>query len=153
LASRQKQIAAHKNPFIPIAVSIIEVKIDHHNSIKRRWGLPTSRIPMLKSRHLNSERNFKVNKSELVDAIAADTEISKAAAQRALDSVVENIIKAVTKGDTVQLVGFGSFSTGKRAARTGRNPQTGEEIKIAAATTVKFSAGKSFKEAVNKKKK
>ena len=94
-----------------------------------------------------------MNKSELVDAIAADTELSKAAAQRALDSVVENIIKAVTKGDTVQLVGFGSFSTGKRAARTGRNPQTGEEIKIAAATTVKFSAGKSFKEAVNKKKK
>ena len=149
----QKRIAAHKNPFISIAVSFIEAKIDRHNSIKRRWGLPNSRIPMLKSRHLNSERNFKVNKSELVDAIAADTEISKAAAQRALDSVVENIIKAVTKGDTVQLVGFGSFSTGKRAARTGRNPQTGEEIKIAAATTVKFSAGKSFKEAVNKKKK
>ncbi|ALU87530.1 HU histone family DNA-binding protein [Herbaspirillum rubrisubalbicans M1] len=110
-------------------------------------------IPVLKSGHLNSERNFKVNKSELVDVIAADTEISKAAAQRALDSVIENIIKAVTKGDTVQLVGFGSFSTGKRAARTGRNPQTGEEIKIAAATTVKFSAGKAFKEAVNKKKK
>lgn len=60
-----------------------------------------------------------MNKSELVDVIAADTEISKAAAQRALDSVIENIIKAVTKGDTVQLVGFGSFSTGKRAARTG----------------------------------
>jgi|SRR5450830_933443 len=123
------------------------------NQLNIRWGLRNRRIPMLKSRHLNSERNFKVNKSELVDAIAADTEISKAAAQRALDSVVENIIKAVTKGDTVQLVGFGSFSTGKRAARTGRNPQTGEEIKIAAATTVKFSAGKSFKEAVNKKKK
>lgn len=108
---------------------------------------------MLKSPHLNSERNFNVNKSELVDAIAADTEISKATAQRALDSVAENIIKAVAKGGTVQLVGFGSFSTGKRAARTGRNPQTGEAIKIAAATTVKFSAGKSFKEAVNKKKK
>ena len=94
-----------------------------------------------------------MNKSELVDVIAADTEISKAAAQRALDSVIENIIKAVTKGDTVQLVGFGSFSTGKRAARTGRNPQTGEEIKIAAATTVKFSAGKACNEAVSRKKK
>lgn len=101
---------------------------------------------------LKKERITNVNKSELVDAIAADTDLSKAAAQRALDSVVENIIKSVTKGGTVQLVGFGSFSTGKRAARIGRNPQTGEEIKIAAATTVKFSAGKAFKEAVNKKK-
>jgi DNA-binding protein HU-beta len=94
-----------------------------------------------------------MNKTELIDAIATDCEISKAAAQRALESVVDNVIKAVTKGNTVQLIGFGSFSSGKRAARTGRNPRTGEAIKIAAAKTVKFTAGKAFKDAVNKKKK
>ncbi|WP_211474692.1 HU family DNA-binding protein [Collimonas humicola] len=94
-----------------------------------------------------------MNKTELIEAIATDSDISKAAAQRVLDSVVEHVIKVVTKGDTVQLIGFGSFSSGKRAARVGRNPSTGEEIKIAAAKTVKFSAGKAFKDAVNKKKK
>lgn len=94
-----------------------------------------------------------MNKTELVDAIAADCDISKASAQRALDSMIENIVKSVTNGDSVQLVGFGSFAAGKRAARTGRNPRTGEEIKIAAAKTVKFSAGKAFKDAVNKVKK
>jgi len=93
-----------------------------------------------------------MNKSEMIDAIAAECDLSKAAAQRALESVVENVIKAVSKGDTVQLIGFGSFSSGKRAARIGRNPQTGEEIKIAAAKTVKFTAGKAFKDTVNKKK-
>lgn len=94
-----------------------------------------------------------MNKTELIDAIAADADISKASAQRVLDSVIGHVIKAVTKGDTVQLIGFGSFSSGKRAARVGRNPRTGEEIKIAAAKTVKFTAGKAFKDAVNKKKK
>ncbi|MFJ2986227.1 HU family DNA-binding protein [Collimonas sp. NPDC087041] len=94
-----------------------------------------------------------MNKTELIEAIVTDSDISKAVAQRVLDSVVGHVIKAITKGDTVQLVGFGSFSSGKRAARVGRNPRTGEEIKIAAAKTVKFSAGKAFKDAVNKKKK
>lgn len=94
-------------------------------------------------------RNFHMNKTELVDAIATDCELSKAAAQRALESVLANVIGAVTKGDTVQLVGFGSFSSGKRAARTGRDPRTGKEIQIAAAKTVKFAAGKAFKDAVN----
>ncbi|WP_211460568.1 HU family DNA-binding protein [Collimonas silvisoli] len=94
-----------------------------------------------------------MNKTELIDAIAADADISKAGAQRVLDSVIDHVIKAVTKSDTVQLIGFGSFSSGKRAARVGRNPRTGEEIKIAAAKTVKFTAGKGFKNAVNKKKK
>ena len=73
--------------------------------------------------------------------------------QEAKDSsAIENIIKAVTKGDSVQLVGFGTFSQGKRSARTGRNPKTGEAIKIAASKTAKFSAGKAFKDAVNKRK-
>jgi DNA-binding protein HU-beta len=94
-----------------------------------------------------------MNKTDLIEAIATDCDISKAAALRALDSVIENVVKVITKGDTVQLVGFGSFSSGKRAARTGRNPRTGEAIKIAAAKTIKFSAGKAFKDTVNKKKK
>ena len=94
-----------------------------------------------------------MNKAELIDAIATDVELSKTGAQRVLDSVIRQVIKGVTKGDTVQLIGFGSFSSGKRAARIGRNPRTGEEIKIAAAKTVKFTAGKAFKDTVNKKKK
>ncbi|MFW9611049.1 MAG: HU family DNA-binding protein [Fluviibacter sp.] len=93
-----------------------------------------------------------MNKAELIEVIAKDAKLSKAAAQAALDATVAAVVKAVTKGDSVSLVGFGSFSSGKRAARTGRNPQTGETIKIPAAKTVKFSAGKAFKDAVNKRK-
>lgn len=91
-----------------------------------------------------------MNKMELIDAIAAECDLSKVAAQRALESVLNNVTKAVANGDAVQLVGFGTFASGKRAERTGRNPRTGEEIKIAAAKTVKFTAGKAFKDAVNK---
>ena len=91
-----------------------------------------------------------MNKTELIDAVAADCDLSKAAAQRAVESVLSQIVDAVAKGDSVQLVGFGTFANGTRAERTGRNPRTGEEIKIAAAKTVKFSAGKAFKDAVNK---
>ena len=91
-------------------------------------------------------------KSELVAAIAKDAELSNAATERALNSALENIKKTVAKGGTITLVGFGSFSSGKRAARTGRNPRTGEAIKIPATKTVKFTAGKGFKDAVNKKK-
>ncbi len=93
-----------------------------------------------------------MNKAELIEVIAKEAKLSKAAAQAALDATVAAVVKAVTKGDSVSLVGFGSFSSGKRAARTGRNPQTGETIKIPAAKTVKFSAGKAFKDAVNKRK-
>lgn len=92
-----------------------------------------------------------MNKTELIDAIAADCDLSKAAAQRAIESLLEHVIATVAKGDSVQLVGFGTFAAGSRAARTGRNPRTGEDIQIAAATTVKFSVGKAFKDAVNKK--
>ena len=98
-----------------------------------------------------------MNKSELVDAIAAGAEISKAAAARALDTAVETITKAVAAGDSVTLVGFGTFKASARAAREGKNPKTGEKIKIAATTVPKFSAGATFKAAVaaakNKKKK
>jgi DNA-binding protein HU-beta len=90
-----------------------------------------------------------VNKSDLVDAIAKSAELSKASAARALDATVDTIKKSLKKGDTVSLVGFGTFKVGKRAARNGRNPRTGATIKIKAAKVPKFSAGKGLKEAVN----
>ncbi|WP_310035762.1 HU family DNA-binding protein [Paraburkholderia graminis] len=97
---------------------------------------------------MEKERNM--NKQELVDAVAAATGQSKAAAADAIDAFVGTVTKAVTKGDAVQLIGFGSFSTGARAARVGRNPSTGAEMQIPAAKTVKFTAGKAFKDAVNR---
>jgi DNA-binding protein HU-beta len=90
-----------------------------------------------------------MNKSDLVDAISKSAELSKAAAARALDATVDTIKKALKKGDTVSLVGFGTFKVGKRAARNGRNPRTGATIKIKAAKVPKFSAGKGLKDAVN----
>ena len=86
-----------------------------------------------------------MNKQELIDAVAAQTGASKAQTGETLDTLLEVIKKAVSKGDAVQLIGFGSFGSGKRAARTGRNPKTGETIKIPAAKTVKFTAGKAFR--------
>jgi len=93
-----------------------------------------------------------MNKQELIDAIAGQTGQSKAQTGEMLDTTLDVIKKIVAKGDSLQLIGFGSFSSGKRAARVGRNPKTGEEIKIPAAKTVKFTAGKAFKDAVNNKK-
>ena len=90
-----------------------------------------------------------MNKQELIDAVAASTGDTKAATGATIDAILEAVTRAVTSGDPVQLVGFGSFSTGQRAARVGRNPATGAEIQIAAAKTVKFTAGKAFKDAVN----
>lgn len=92
-----------------------------------------------------------MNKQELIDAVAGETGASKAQTGETLDTVLEVIKKAVAKGEAVQLIGFGSFGAGQRAARTGRNPKTGETIEIAAAQTVKFTAGKAFKDVVNKK--
>ena len=90
-----------------------------------------------------------MNKSELIDAIAASADISKAAEGRALDSMVSSITDALKEGDQVTLIGFGTFAVKKRAARTGRNPQTGAEIKIAEANVPSFKAGKALKDAVN----
>ncbi|HEY0664562.1 MAG TPA: HU family DNA-binding protein [Gallionella sp.] len=90
-----------------------------------------------------------MNKSDLVEAIAKSADMPKAAAARALDATIESIKKALKKGDTVSLVGFGTFKVGKRAARNGRNPRTGATIKIKAAKVPKFSAGKGLKDAVN----
>jgi DNA-binding protein HU-beta len=85
----------------------------------------------------------------MIDAIATGADISKAAAGRALDSMVEAITSALKNGDTVNLVGFGSFMVRERAARTGRNPRTGATIEIAAAKNPSFKAGKALKDAVN----
>ncbi len=92
-----------------------------------------------------------MNKSELIDALATKAELSKAAAGRALDVLVEEIVSAVSKGDSVTLVGFGTFKSADRAAREGKNPKTGETIKIKATTVPKFSAGANFKEKVASK--
>ena len=91
-----------------------------------------------------------MNKQELIDAVASDVGISKSAAAETINAVLDAVSKAVAGGDSVQLIGFGTFATGERSARTGRNPQTGETIEIAAAKTVKFAAGKAFKDAVNR---
>ncbi|WP_416886526.1 HU family DNA-binding protein [Marinospirillum sp.] len=90
-----------------------------------------------------------MNKSELVDAIATQADLSKAAATRALDATLEAVTAALQKGDSVSLVGFGTFAVKERAARTGRNPKTGEEIQIAAAKVPSFKPGKGLKDAVN----
>ena len=90
-----------------------------------------------------------VNKSQLIDKIAEDADISKAAAGRALDSFINAVTGALANDDSVALVGFGTFAVRERTARTGRNPQTGETIQIAAATIPSFKAGKALKDAVN----
>ena len=90
-----------------------------------------------------------MNKGELIDAVAAATDDTKAGAGRAVDAVIESITGALKKGDTVTLIGFGTFKTAKRAARTGRNPQTGAVLKIPARTVPSFKAGAALKSAVN----
>lgn len=90
-----------------------------------------------------------MNKAELVSAIADTGELSKADAGRAIDALIEVIKKGLKKGDTITLVGFGTFSVRKRAARQGRNPQTGATIKIKASKNPAFKAGKALKDAVN----
>ena len=90
-----------------------------------------------------------MNKQDLVDVVAERADISKAAATRAIDSMVSAISDALSSGDQVSLVGFGTFSVKARSERTGRNPRTGEPIKIAAAKIPAFKAGKALKDAVN----
>jgi len=90
-----------------------------------------------------------MNKSDLVDAMASDAGISKAAAKSALDSLTANVTSALQKGGKVSLVGWGTWSVSNRAARTGRNPQTGAAIQIKAKNVVKFKAGAGFSSALN----
>ncbi len=90
-----------------------------------------------------------MNKTELVDAIAKQAGLSKKDSEAAVKAFTDVVSKALKKGDKVQLVGFGTFEVAKRAARTGRNPQTGKEMKIKASKAPKFKAGKALKDAVN----
>jgi|TARA_B100000161_G_C33238917_1_gene276168 DNA-binding protein HU-beta len=90
-----------------------------------------------------------LNKQELIDNMAESADISKAAAGRALDAMIDSISGALKKGDSLTLVGFGTFSVRSRAARAGRNPKTGETIQIKASKVPAFKAGKALKEAVN----
>ena len=90
-----------------------------------------------------------MNKADMIEHIAQSAEISKLAAERAVDALVGAVKSSLKKGQMVTLVGFGSFYVGKRAARAGRNPRTGEALKIAAARVPKFRAGKALKEALN----
>jgi len=95
------------------------------------------------------EEGSAMNKAEMIEQIAQAAEISKSAAERAIDAMVVAIKSNLKKGNMVTLVGFGTFYVGKRAARIGRNPRTGAEIKIRAARVPKFRAGKALKDAVN----
>ena len=93
-----------------------------------------------------------MNKAELIDYVASQAELTKADAQRAVDAVFGGITATLKKGNDARFVGFGTFSVAKRAATTGRNPRTGEAIKIPASKNAKFKAGKELKDAVNGKK-
>ncbi len=90
-----------------------------------------------------------MNKAELIDAVAQRTSLSKSDAGNALDAVFDSITEGLSKGESVSLIGFGTFSIAARAARAGRNPRTGETIQIAASRAAKFKAGKALKDAVN----
>jgi len=94
-----------------------------------------------------------MNKTELIEALAAETDTTKADAGRAINAILDIITHAVAKKDDVQLIGFGTFKAASRAARTGKNPRTGEALKSAAATVPRVTAGAAFKAAVNTKKK
>ena len=89
-----------------------------------------------------------MTKEELIERISKEVSLSKADAGRALNAIIDNILKALKKGEKLTLIGFGTFSVSKRKARIGRNPQTGATIKIAARKVPKFKAGKAFKDAV-----
>lgn len=98
---------------------------------------------------MSTKEDFtNMTKADLIEKVAKDTSLSKADAGRALDSAIEAVVKALKKGDKVTLVGFGTFSVSKRKARAGRNPRTGQAIKIPAHKAPKFTAGKALKEAL-----
>jgi DNA-binding protein HU-beta len=94
-----------------------------------------------------------MNKSQLIEAVAADSGLSKADSSRAIESLLATVTKTLKKGDEVSITGFGKFSVVKRAARLGVNPRTGEKVKIKASKAPKFSAGASLKQSVSPKKK
>lgn len=93
-----------------------------------------------------------MNKAQLINAVADDAGLSKVSASKAVDAIIENISRALKQGEDVVIIGFGTFSVKQRAARVGRNPQTGEEIQIPATRVASFKQGKALKETVNKSK-
>ena len=120
----------------------------NHRLSLAQYVIPTKFV--FNNRMFNQSFNTLImNKSELIDAIAADAGITKAAAKSALESFLGNVGATLKKGGRVSLVGFGSWSVSKRAARDGRNPQTGKTIKIAAKNVVKFKAGADLEGSVN----
>jgi DNA-binding protein HU-beta len=109
-------------------------------------GVRTSRIFEF---HLSICKGECMNKGELIESVAQSTDLSRADATRAVDAVLDSVTRTLQRGGSVSLVGFGTFSVKKRAARTGRNPRTGETIQIAASNVPGFKAGKGLKDAVN----
>ncbi|WP_391484032.1 HU family DNA-binding protein [Allofranklinella schreckenbergeri] len=105
-------------------------------------------LPLLTRHHFSPTKRHTVNKTELIEHIASTADISKAAASRALEATIGAIQTTLKKGGTVSIVGFGTFEVSLRAARKGRNPKTGEEIKIKKSRVPKFRAGKALKDAV-----
>jgi len=113
-------------------------------------GVNLSRLKFVnKIANQTNKRNYNVNKTELIEYIAGKSDLSKAASARALAAIIEAVKKTLKKGETVTLVGFGTFSASKRAARTGRNPRTGAPLKIKAAKVPRFKPGKGLKDALN----
>jgi DNA-binding protein HU-beta len=130
------------------AIDAREIVDLHFCALNRIYGSnPTNRYAN-RSR-TEQEGGQLVNKNELVDAVAAVTELTKADAAKAVDAVFDSITKSLKKGHEVRLVGFGTFNVRKRAASLGRNPRTGEPLKIPASKQPKFKAGKGLKDAVN----
>jgi DNA-binding protein HU-beta len=127
---------------------------DRSSSIHRHPTAPKDSNPTspparaARNRHSSNEGAF-VNKTDLIEHVAKQADISKAAAGRALEALVGGIRTSLKKGTPVTLVGFGTFTIGRRAARTGRNPRTGASIKIKAAKVPKFRPGKALKDAIN----
>ncbi len=123
-------------------------------SVKRKRIVCSARdeiLSMCKLRPSNFLKVKHMNRTELLEIIASKTEVSKASAGRMLDVLIDTIQTSVKKGDSVALIGFGTFKSAKRAARTGKNPRTGEKLKIAAATLPKFTPGAKFKAVVDPK--
>jgi DNA-binding protein HU-beta len=113
-------------------------------------GVNLSRLKLVNMiANQTNKRKCNVNKTELIEYIAGKSDLSKAASARALAAIIEAVKKTLKKGETVTLVGFGTFSASKRAARTGRNPRTGAPLKIKAAKVPRFKPGKGLKDALN----
>jgi DNA-binding protein HU-beta len=112
-------------------------------------NLGHARKTRLAHQGLAQHEDFTVNRAELIEHIAREAEISKAAASRALEAFTAGVRRTLKQGGSVQIVGFGSFDVGHRAGRTGRNPRTGESVTIAAARVPKFKPGKHLKDALN----